>query len=208
MSGDPPPLIFAPARRIAARRRALRLQQRPDAARYLLDDMVEDVLERLARCQSVLGIDHPGDIDVDGGLQVSILRYLLERAGESLVLLNDYPFEKGEALLQRLAKQRGAKGFGAAPPPKRRPVAHRDAKQGEVRALRVLNMLERAVNDVRVAIDVKAALHAVSETARTYGALLLEEGAVTDAKAAKTLGVSQADLTAAADELDRALRRR
>lgn len=48
MSQPPlPPLIFAPARRRAARRRALRLQARSDAARYLLDDMVEDVIERL-----------------------------------------------------------------------------------------------------------------------------------------------------------------
>lgn len=43
-----PPLIFAPQRRLAARRRALALQQRPDAGRYLLEDMTEDLLERLA----------------------------------------------------------------------------------------------------------------------------------------------------------------
>lgn len=43
-----PPLVFAPARRIAARRRARGLAARPGAARYLLDDMVEDVIERLA----------------------------------------------------------------------------------------------------------------------------------------------------------------
>lgn len=42
-----PPQVFAPARRAAVRRRALALQVRPGAARYLLDDMVEDVLERL-----------------------------------------------------------------------------------------------------------------------------------------------------------------
>lgn len=42
-----PPQIFSPARRLAARRRALRLQQQADAPRYLLDDMVEDVLERI-----------------------------------------------------------------------------------------------------------------------------------------------------------------
>jgi hypothetical protein len=43
-----PPTIFSPSRRLAVRRRALALQARPDAARYLLDDMVEDVLERLS----------------------------------------------------------------------------------------------------------------------------------------------------------------
>jgi len=43
-----PPLIFAPVRRLAARRRALARAGAADAARYLIDDMVEDVLERLA----------------------------------------------------------------------------------------------------------------------------------------------------------------
>jgi SAM-dependent methyltransferase len=48
MASKAPPRIFSPHRRIAARRRMLALQQRPDAARYLIDDMVEDVLERLS----------------------------------------------------------------------------------------------------------------------------------------------------------------
>jgi SAM-dependent methyltransferase len=48
MASKAPPRIFSPARRIALRRRMLALQQRPDAPRYLIDDMVEDVLERLS----------------------------------------------------------------------------------------------------------------------------------------------------------------
>jgi len=47
MASTPPPLIFAPKRRLAARRRMLALQARPDAPRYVLADMVEDVLDRL-----------------------------------------------------------------------------------------------------------------------------------------------------------------
>ena len=47
MNQPAPHIIFARNRRLAARRRALHLQKRPDAARYLIDDMVEDVLERL-----------------------------------------------------------------------------------------------------------------------------------------------------------------
>jgi len=43
-----PPLIFSRARRLAARRRMLRLQGQPNAPRYLIDDMVDDVLDRLA----------------------------------------------------------------------------------------------------------------------------------------------------------------
>ncbi|WP_338468246.1 methyltransferase domain-containing protein [Novosphingobium sp. ZN18A2] len=42
-----PPTIFSPRRRLAVRRRLHRMQQSPDAARYLLDDMTEDVIERL-----------------------------------------------------------------------------------------------------------------------------------------------------------------
>lgn len=165
----------------------------------------DDVLVRLRRCRSVLSIDRPGDIDTTGGLQVSVLRFLLEQCGEGMLLLNDYPFESSEHLLGRLSRKRGAPGFGPRQEPKRRRLERREAKPGEVRALRVLGTLQRAMSDVRVAIDVKATLHSVSEAARSYGALLLEEGALTDAKAAKALGLTRAEVAAAADELDVAL---
>ena len=45
---SPPPKIFSPARRLAARRRMVRLQRAADAPRFVSDDMVEDTLERLA----------------------------------------------------------------------------------------------------------------------------------------------------------------
>jgi SAM-dependent methyltransferase len=47
MANPAPPRIFAPVRRLAARRRIMALQRRSDAPRYLLDDMVEDVLDRI-----------------------------------------------------------------------------------------------------------------------------------------------------------------
>lgn len=43
-----PPTIFSKTRRIAARKRLRALQRQPDAARFIIDDMVEDVLERLS----------------------------------------------------------------------------------------------------------------------------------------------------------------
>lgn len=43
-----PPTIFSPARRRALRGRIAGLQRRGDAARFVIDDMLEDVLERLA----------------------------------------------------------------------------------------------------------------------------------------------------------------
>ena len=47
--GQPaPPVIFTPARRLAVRRRMLHAQRAANAPRYLLDDMVADVTERIA----------------------------------------------------------------------------------------------------------------------------------------------------------------
>jgi SAM-dependent methyltransferase len=43
-----PPKIFDPARRRAVRRRITARQVRPDAARFVIEDMVEDVLDRLS----------------------------------------------------------------------------------------------------------------------------------------------------------------
>ncbi|MCW1381842.1 class I SAM-dependent methyltransferase [Novosphingobium sp. KCTC 2891] len=43
-----PPTIFSPARRLALRRRMHVLQTRPGAARFLAEDMAEDVLDRLS----------------------------------------------------------------------------------------------------------------------------------------------------------------
>ncbi len=48
MATPPPPTIFSPTRRLATRQRMRALQSRADAARYLADDMAEDVLDRLA----------------------------------------------------------------------------------------------------------------------------------------------------------------
>lgn len=47
MSGSAPPIVFTPSRRLAVRRRTLALQRKPDAPRYLIEDMIEDVQERL-----------------------------------------------------------------------------------------------------------------------------------------------------------------
>ncbi|MEZ5750089.1 MAG: methyltransferase domain-containing protein [Caenibius sp.] len=48
MTARTPPTIFSRTRRHAVRMRAQQRRQRPDAARYLIDDMVEDVADRLS----------------------------------------------------------------------------------------------------------------------------------------------------------------
>jgi hypothetical protein len=186
------------------------LSEVQDAYKKLGLELDPAIGERLAACRSAFTIDNPGDIETTGGLQVAILQFLLARAGESLILLNDYPFETSESLLERLKSVPSVEGFGEEPEPapkRRRPVAMPSA-DGEARAERVLRILESAMNNVNRAIDVKNALHRVSESSRTYGALLLEEGAMPDEKAAQTLGFELTALTEAADELEKALTRR
>ena len=48
MAAQTPPVIFSPRRRLALRRRMHQLQALPDAPRYLMADMTEDVLDRLS----------------------------------------------------------------------------------------------------------------------------------------------------------------
>jgi SAM-dependent methyltransferase len=48
MASQAPPKIFAPARRLAARRRMLGLQQVAGTPRYVIEDLVDDVADRLS----------------------------------------------------------------------------------------------------------------------------------------------------------------
>ena len=81
MSETSPPIIFAPRRRLALRARMQALQARPDAPRYLMADMVEDVIERM------------------GFLRVTPARALV--VGEIFVRLDDFSVE---ALVGKLAE--------------------------------------------------------------------------------------------------------
>lgn len=66
MAQPAPPVIFSPARRLSVRRRMLSTQKNPAAPRYLLDDMVADVAERIAFLRhtprKVLAIGDLGEI--------------------------------------------------------------------------------------------------------------------------------------------------
>jgi hypothetical protein len=161
-----------------------------------------DILVRLGGCRSAFSIDRPGDIAV-GGLQVSVMRFVLQRTGPGLAMLNDYPFVTSEILLAELARLRGSPRLDApaAVARPRKPVPRRDARPGEVRALRLVGVLESAQDDPATAIDVRAIVDRAPALARAYLALLLEAGAMSDAQAAKRLAVSTADLSEAADGL-------
>lgn len=72
-----PPRIFAPERRVAARRRIIARQARGGAARFVLDDMIEDVGERLAFLRQP-----PGPALVIGDWSGALLRDLAAQGHE------------------------------------------------------------------------------------------------------------------------------
>ena len=94
MAASAPPMIFAPARRLAVRRRMLRGAALPDAPRYLIDDMVEDVLDRLGflrvepKRALVIG-DWTGQLD----------RALATRGAQTLVLEPSAGFDEEQPYL-------------------------------------------------------------------------------------------------------------
>ncbi|WP_067734680.1 class I SAM-dependent methyltransferase [Novosphingobium naphthalenivorans] len=96
MASKAPPRIFSPARRIAARRRMLALQAQPDAPRYLIDDMVEDVLERLAFLRfdpetALIVGDYSGELA--GALSARGVRVTEAEPAKGFAEEQPYPFE-------------------------------------------------------------------------------------------------------------------
>jgi SAM-dependent methyltransferase len=88
------PTIFSPARRKAALQRALHLQTRPEAARFLMEGMVEDVLERLSFIRH-----EPRRALVTGDFTGDLARALREQGAEVTVpeaLDEEQPYPQGD----------------------------------------------------------------------------------------------------------------
>ena len=69
------------------------------------------IVDRLSKCRAALLLDKPGELDADQ-LQVSILKFLLERIGKGLILWNDHPLEATDLVRLELRTRAGAPGFG------------------------------------------------------------------------------------------------
>jgi hypothetical protein len=162
------------------------------------------VLARFEGCRASLGIERPGSLD-DDPLQVSILGFLLEHAGEAIVLLDDHVPQLAETVLALLASKKGAEGFAEditdlevfAPP----------AAPAEPRAGRILSTFEAAQQNLDLAIDLRDELSRAGDLARRYAMLLMQEGALDDDRAARALKVHPSDLDDAADEVLRLTQR-
>jgi hypothetical protein len=171
----------------------------------------KEILKRYKACKSVMTLDKPGDFQADGSrVLVSTLRYLLARMGDgALVLQNDPPLVAAEDLVAKLFKCKGLPGFDeeekSDKPERRKAPAARAEKPGELRAVRVSQALEVLMNDPELALDLRDELQNVPKLAQQYAALILQNGVLADAAAAKKLGVREEALVEAADELDEML---
>lgn len=72
--------------------------------------LADYVLERLSACRSAFYIDRPGDLSIDR-LQVSLLRYVLDRIGKGLIMFNDYPLESTDIVRLELRGHEEAVDF-------------------------------------------------------------------------------------------------
>jgi hypothetical protein len=168
-----------------------------------------EVLRRLATCRATLAIDPIRDSGVEHPLQVSILRFLVERLGASggcLVDWGDHQIALGERVLDDLKSRRSRGRLGADAPEKaRKPVRRRKERPGEVRSLRIFAAVERCAADPDLSIDLRRLLSASDLQAR-YLRLLENAGAMEDARAASELSVGADELAAALEDLDAKLR--
>jgi hypothetical protein len=162
------------------------------------------ILERVALCKTTVTFEYvrPSHYPEENPLQVTILRFWLERLAPCVMDWGDFAVELGEDVLARLRKMKSKGTLGHVPPAKKKPVRRRVARPGEVRSVRILQRLEVARADPDLAVDLGRALAKLSAPAERYLTLLLEEGAVDDSKAMRALEVDAATLAAIAEEIE------
>lgn len=172
----------------------------------------DSLAKKLAKIRSACTIRDPGDLE-SSPLQVSAVRYLVDRIDDGLALLIDYPLLTIKACVEELGGYKARDDFEPleeddGPDPLAALFGGGKAKKAaakKTRSERILDMLEKARSDSELALDAQKVLRRVSETARAYGAALFEFGPIDEAKAASKLGVSEDAIIVAADELADAL---
>ena len=171
----------------------------------------DSLAKKLENIQSVATISDPGDLE-NSPLQVAVVKYLVDRIDDGLILLIDYPLLTIGDCIEELQGYKVRDDFEPPEDDGPDPLAAlfgaargKKAKPKKSRGEKILDMLEKARSDSELALDAQSALKRVSETARAYGAALFEFGAITDAQAAEKLGVPEDAVIDAAEELSDAL---
>lgn len=113
-AGDDPPVELALGGVVPSPDQAAQMVWLPDDRGPAPPDSEQTraILERLGTIRSGITIDRPGDLETDP-LKVSIVRFLVERAGPGLVRLVD-SLELSESVLGRLRDEQGVPGFADA----------------------------------------------------------------------------------------------
>jgi hypothetical protein len=161
-----------------------------------------DVLNRLSTCRTSLAIDRIRQSGVEHPLQVSILRFLVERLGACLVDWGDHQIAVSERVLDDLKKYRSRGRLGATAEKERKPTRRRKERRGEVRSLRIYNAIERCSNDPDLSIDLRRLLPSMGAIQTAYLHLLETAGVMDDNRAAAELKVGLDELNAALEDLD------
>jgi hypothetical protein len=164
------------------------------------------VLERLQACRSSLAVDRIHGSGVEHPLQVSILRFLVQRVGACLVDWGDHQIALGERVLADLEKLKSRGRLGADPGMPRKPIRRRKPKPGEVRSLNLFGMVEHCAADPDLALDLRRLLPALSPAQLAYLRLLETAGAMDDKRTAAELSLGEDALNEALLDLDAKLR--
>ncbi len=160
-------------------------------------DVSDEVLDRLDECRSALSVERNGVQDLDG-IQVSILRYLIEHAGPCLVDWGDMQIVLSEDILQEIGEYPSVGDLGnpGEPAPEPEPVTETAELTEEgpnavgfARAAETEKAIDAVSEDPFLQRRFVRLLEKYPDYVKSYVALLSERGALGDKAAAKKLGV-------------------
>lgn len=167
-------------------------------------EVAPTILDRLKKCRTVIEIEDPVSPE-SSRLQVTTLRFLLERAKESVMDWGDYQLQLGE---KALAKIKRLESFGimgeARPKTQAKPEGSKELP-GEFRAKRIVHLYQLAEENHELAIDLQKLIQRQAEVIQRYMAHLFANGPVGDAEAAKGMGIDLKMLLLHIDKLEKAL---
>jgi len=165
-------------------------------------ELADSLLGRLRGCRSVIEIENPLPPDASR-LQVSTLRFLLEKAGSGIMDWGDHQLQPCEDALAKINQMRS---FGVMGETK---VTLQDAfslpDAFEARANRIMHLFQMAEADAELAVDIQKLIARQPTLVQQYMAYLFRNGPVSDKDAAKALGVTRDKLSPLLDSLDERL---
>jgi hypothetical protein len=165
------------------------------------------VLERLKRCRSIFSIDRPADFGDGDTLQDASIYFLLERGGECLLDWKGKGLEPSEKVLRTLSRSPVARklsrmGVGMEAG---RALQTRKARPGELRAIKLVEAIQRLSEDDELRVDLRFLFGRLSPDALAFARHLIESGATGNAESMRACKLAPERFEAAARELEAGL---